>query len=95
MSDRRSVVEEHCRAAGIENLTFLTEHDDALIGVAYLQYEGPFVIYDRQRIIDYWTDQFDGDSDEALEYVEFNIDAAYDGPLTPMLLTRVEDMEEL
>jgi hypothetical protein len=93
MTNRRDTVEQYLEAAGIENAVFIDGHDDALIGVAYLQYQGPFVIYDRQKIIDYWTDQFDGDSDEALEYVEFNIDAAYDGPLTPMLLTRVEDME--
>jgi hypothetical protein len=94
MRSRRDIVEDYCLAAGIENAVFIDGKDDALLGVAYQANEGPWIIYDRKKIIDALTDEFDGDEDAALEYVEFNIDAAYVGPLTPMLLVSVEYMAE-
>lgn len=94
MSKRREIVEQHLADAGIENAVFIDGHDDALIGVAYQQYQGPYIVYDRQAILEAVTEELDGDEESAIEFVEFNIDGAYVGTLTPLLLTRVEQMDD-
>ena len=64
-------------------------HDDAIIGPALIWGNGTRIsvlVYDAEIIRDTLM-KFDGmDAEEAREYIEFNIEGAYMGPDTPILV---------
>ena len=59
--------------------------EDAFLGIAEMTWHGPLVaVYSRERAIDILASQFDGDYDEAVEYLDFNVTGAYVGERTPV-----------
>lgn len=67
--------------------------DDALVGVGW-RLNTPIAVYDRDRIVEIMTTR-DGISEEdADEYISFNIEGAYVGEGTPLMVTfGVESVE--
>lgn len=74
--------------------------NDAIVGTARIQREGEFVevvLYDKELLIEVFTRDFssnpeEGNPDEldyelqAIEWVEYNIEGAYLGKFTPVIL---------
>ena len=66
---------------------FIDGMDEAIIGYA-IQWGSPaLVVYDADRIIEILSK--DMGYEEAVEFFEFNIECAYVGPGTPLILHRV------
>ena len=64
-------------------------HDDAVIGPAMIWGNGERIsvlVYDAEAIRTTLMKRDNMDSDEAREYIEFNIEGAYMGPDTPILV---------
>lgn len=64
-------------------------HDDAVIGPAMIWGNGERIsvlVYDAEAIRTTLMERDNMDSDEAREYIEFNIEGAYMGPDTPILV---------
>lgn len=72
-----------------EDLIFFDGFDDAIVGVVESYGNPPVVCYDRRLILDIL--EADMDPEDALEYFEFNVAAAYMGETTPAILERFED----
>lgn len=67
---------------------FIDGMDDAIIGYA-IQWGSPaLAVYDAERIVEILSK--DMGSEEASEYFSFNIECAYVGPGTPLMLYRPE-----
>lgn len=76
----------------IENINpaamFIDGMDDAIIGYA-IQWGSPaLVVYDAERIVEILSKQMG--YEEAAEFFSFNIECAYVGPGTPLILYRPE-----
>lgn len=76
----------------IENINpaamFIDGMDDALIGYA-IQWGSPaLAVYDAERIVEILSKQMG--YEEAAEFFSFNIECAYVGPGTPLILYRPE-----
>jgi hypothetical protein len=68
---------------------FIDGMDDAIIGYA-VQWGSPaLVVYDADRIIEILAK--DMDYEEAAEFFSFNIECAYVGPGTPLILHRAAE----
>lgn len=68
--------------------------DVAVVGVAERLGLGPVVVYDREKLLQAFVD--DGmDREEAEEWVSFNIDGAYIGDKTPLLMTSTKTLQDL
>ena len=64
--------------------------DSAIIGVAEAWLPAPKLVYDGTKILDILMDQ--GMSDiEAIEYCNFNIEGAYVGESTPLIVWPYEE----
>ena len=64
-------------------------HDDAVIGPAMIWGNGERIsvlVYDAEAIRATLMHRDGMDADEAREYIEFNIEGAYMGPDTPILV---------
>ena len=64
-------------------------HDDAVIGPAMIWGNGERIsvlVYDAEAIRTTLMERDNMDSEEAREYIEFNIEGAYMGPDTPILV---------
>ena len=73
-----------------------TSYDGAILGIAERCSQPPLIVYDRQKLVEIFARQFaaDGSDDplmDAEEWVSFNIDGAWMGPGTPLMLHRSED----
>lgn len=67
--------------------------DDAIIGMADGWLPTPKLVYDGEKILAILMDQ--GMSDiEAIEYCNFNIEGAYVGDETPLIVWPYEDEED-
>ena len=77
-------------------------HDDAVLGPAMIWGNGgnriSVLVYDAEAIRTTLIERDGMDPDEAREYIEFNIEGAYMGPDTPILVWLddlwVEDYDE-
>lgn len=68
---------------------FLDGMDDALVGYA-IQWGSPALpVYDADRIIEILSKEME--YEEAVEYFSFNIECAYVGPGTPLILHRATE----
>ena len=71
-----------------EHILFMDGHDDAFIGIVS-QASRALACYDAVKVVEKL--QRDGmTEEEAQEFFEFNINCAYAGEYTPMLLERYE-----
>ena len=64
-------------------------HDDAVLGPALIWGNGERIsvlVYDAEAIRTTLMERDNMDADEAREYIEFNIEGAYMGPDTPILV---------
>jgi len=64
-------------------------HDDAVIGPALVWGNGERIsvlVYDAEAIRNTLMERDNMEADEAREYIEFNIEGAYMGPDTPILV---------
>jgi hypothetical protein len=64
-------------------------HDDAVIGPAMIWGNGERIsvlVYDAEVIRNTLMERDNMEADEAREYIEFNIEGAYMGPDTPILV---------
>ena len=64
-------------------------HDDAIIGPALIWGNGERIsvlVYDAEAIRLTLMERDNMDAEEAREYIEFNIEGAYMGPDTPILV---------
>ena len=67
----------------------ITGHDDAIIGPALIWGNGERIsvlVYDAEAIRATLMTRDNMEADEAREYIEFNIEGAYMGPDTPILV---------
>jgi hypothetical protein len=67
---------------------FIDGMDEAIVGYAVQWGSPPLVVYDSDRIVEILAK--DMDVEEAAEFFEYNIECAYVGPGTPMMLYRPE-----
>jgi hypothetical protein len=64
-------------------------HDDAVLGPAMIWGNGTRIsvlVYDAEVIRNTLMERDNMEADEAREYIEFNIEGAYMGPDTPILV---------
>jgi hypothetical protein len=64
-------------------------HDDAILGPALVWGNGTriyILVYDAEAIRTTLMERDNMDADEAREYIEFNIEGAYMGPDSPILV---------
>ena len=67
----------------------ITGHDDAIIGPAMIWGNGERIsvlVYDAEAIRATLMTRDNMEADEAREFIEFNIEGAYMGPDTPILV---------
>jgi len=67
----------------------ITGHDDAILGPALIWGNGERIsvlVYDAEAIRSTLMERDNMEADEAREYIEFNIEGAYMGPDTPILV---------
>jgi hypothetical protein len=67
----------------------ITGHDDAILGPAMIWGNGERIsvlVYDAEAIRTTLMERDNMEADEAREYIEFNIEGAYMGPDTPILV---------
>lgn len=66
-------------------------HDNAIVGMAVQHGSLPVVLYDSNKIIDNLMVNDEMTYDEAVEFFSYNIECAYVGKNTPMMLVRLEN----
>lgn len=71
-----------------EGAMTLDGFDDAIIGVGSRINLGPVFVYDREKIIEILMARDGMEYEEADEYVSFNIEGAWVGEGTPVILSR-------
>jgi hypothetical protein len=67
----------------------ITGHDDAILGPAMIWGNGERIsvlVYDAEAIRMTLMERDNMEADEAREFIEFNIEGAYMGPDTPILV---------
>lgn len=89
--DRRRAVEEALVASEEETL-LLDGLDAALVGLGRIQTGPPLAVYSQTRILEALEAQ-GMDEDEALEWFLFNVQGAYVGEQTPLIMLMVEELE--
>lgn len=60
--------------------------DDALIGVGQRFGEEPMIVYDYYKCVEILMNRDGMSSEEAVEYIEFNVTGAWVGPNTPLFV---------
>lgn len=93
MSDMREWAEEILEDVNPEAL-FMDGLDGAIIGVTTLQAgaKDPVVVYDEDLIIRELLKD-GGDYEECWDHYGYNIQGAYVGPHTPLIIKRPQDMD--
>lgn len=72
-------------------------HDDAIVGQACIwanQSRVDVLIYSGEKIMDELVERDGMSAEEALEYIDFNIEGAYMGPDTPIIMWEYDEDEE-
>ena len=89
----RETFEEICHE---ERLKLWTDCDEAIVGIATKRdpYSQPLVVYDRDKLVENFMKKDGMTFDEAEEWVSFNIEGAYIGETTPLILERIENERE-
>ena len=79
-----------------EQLKLWTDCDEAIVGIATKRdsYNQQLVVYDRDKLVENFMKKDGMTFDEAEEWVSFNIEGAYIGETTPLILERIEDERE-
>jgi len=75
----------------------INEHDDAIVGQACIwanQSRVDVLIYGGIKILDKLVERDGMSAEEAREYIEFNIEGAYMGPDTPIIMWEYDEDEE-
>jgi hypothetical protein len=73
-----------------DTLTY-TGCDDAIVGISS-GFDGTRVVYSYNRLVEHFM--LEGmDSDEAIEWVDYNVVGAYGGPKSPIVVTQEETTE--
>jgi hypothetical protein len=75
-----------------DELLFIPDADAALLGTVWRCGQAPFVVYDYEKLVDFFVGQGMTD-EEAEEWISYNIEGAWVGDSTPGILRRFE-MEE-
>lgn len=89
MSGKRELVEDALAERNPDAL-FFDGLDEALLGYATQQYRDPLVVYSYIKILDIVMDK--GCSyEEAVEHISFNIEGAWVGENTPLILHGFDD----
>lgn len=88
MNDKRAWVMERC-----ESIALWDGFDDSLIGIASRCGQDTIAIYDRDRMIAKLEKEMP--SEDAEEYLSFNVENAHIGPLTPMIMERIPPRSQL
>lgn len=86
---KREVVEEYLENLNPEAL-YMDGFDDCIAGIGAVSNDIAVVVYDVQCIIEHLMSDEGMDEMEAWEYFGFNIESAYVGENTPILMQRVE-----
>ncbi len=68
----REKLENYCVAHGIA-VPLYTDFDTCIVGVDDSDPESVVAVYSEEKILQYLTDLFDGDYDEALEWYHYNV----------------------
>jgi len=79
----RQMIENYCVEHGLEDVLFLDGHDNAIMGLSSCFYHTK-VVYSYKKIIK--NLEKDMTYDEATEFFQFNIEGAYVGDGTPMIM---------
>ena len=89
----RETFEEICHE---ERLKLWADCDEAIVGIATKRdsYSQPLVVYDRDKLVENFMKKDGMTFDEAEEWVSFNIEGAYIGETTPLILERIENERE-
>lgn len=61
-------------------------YDDCVLGLARVHAQPPFLVYDREKVIEKLMSTSEMDRDEAVEFHDFNQAQAYLGEGTPAFL---------
>lgn len=68
------------------------EMDKAIVGVAHFKEQGPVVVYDREKLVAQFVEGDGMDQDEADEWVSFNVEGAYVGERTPIIMEKPAEL---
>jgi hypothetical protein len=71
--------------ASEQDITILADFDDCIAGVIYKKNKY-YVVYSRSKILDKLMNDNGWEYLDALDYYEFNIECAYYGPQSPLIL---------
>lgn len=67
--------------------------DKAIIGYCYdLDRSAYRMVYSRDKMIEVFTEEFDGDHEGAVEWYDFNVAGGWLGDNTPVLMNSIEDL---
>lgn len=72
--------------------------DKAILGTTLTYHEGervPVFVYSGEKIVSILMERDSMEWDEAMDFIDFNIDCAYTGKDTPLLMWPIIDEEEL
>ena len=80
--------EELVELAGDEDLLFLDGFDDCILGICNAASGNPLVVYDEELILRALQKRNEMKEEEAVKYYHFNLEGAFLGPRTPVIVTR-------
>lgn len=68
--------------------------EDALVGMARRQYQGPWAVYDRGLLLELLELQL-GTAEDAIEWLTVNVEGLWAGDNTPLIVDRCDDVLSL
>jgi hypothetical protein len=68
-------------------------HDNAIIGPAFPLGKEPILVYDGEQIKENLV-KAGMSEDEAMDFIEFNIEGAYMGPMTPVIAWKYTEFDD-
>lgn len=85
MTKREEITE--AAEQGEFTVMFADGFDDAIVGlITRFGLESPIVLYDRAKMVQILTARDGMSEDDADEFISFNVEGAWMGPLTPAFL---------
>tara|TARA_R100000808_G_C2111763_1_gene125627 strand:+ start:143 stop:406 length:264 start_codon:yes stop_codon:yes gene_type:complete len=72
-----------------ENALILEGHESAMVAIGTRCGEPTLAVYDRDKLIESFMSKEKWDFEDAQEWVEFNIEGAWMGKETPMILNMI------
>jgi hypothetical protein len=90
--EKRRRVHEHLSDCE-ENALFADGFEDAIIGIGRQFTKPPLVVYDYLKMVAVLMKRDKMSLEEAEEYLSFNVEGAWVGKQTPIILRRVESLE--